>query len=131
MLNDCWEWKGARHPFGHGQKRFRGKVQYTHRIAWEWVNGPIPEGMCVLHKCDNPPCCNPNHLFLGTNQDNVRDRCSKGRTAKGEFHYRAKISDDEIMIIRKLQGFTNRQIGSIFGISQPYVSRLRRSERRA
>jgi hypothetical protein len=78
--DDCWEWKRSRFPDGYGQ------VNHTvaHRIAWEMTNGPIPEGLWVLHKCDNPPCCNPNHLFLGTVKDNVHDAMRKGRMLNEE-----------------------------------------------
>jgi len=81
MINDCWEWKGARSSAGYGQKWTPsvGQVLYTHRLAYEWANGPIPSGMIVLHACDNPPCCNPSHLRLGTHADNVADKMQKGR----------------------------------------------------
>jgi len=79
LADECWEWRGGRHTFGHGSKRIKGVMHYTHRLAWAWVNGPIPEGMCVLHHCDNPPCVNPNHLFLGTKADNNHDKMAKGR----------------------------------------------------
>jgi len=71
----CWEWEGSRFPSGYGRlKRMR-----AHRAVWEAVYGPIPAGLCVLHRCDNPPCVRPDHLRLGTQADNMRDRASKGR----------------------------------------------------
>ena len=90
----CWPWLGPRLPTGYGQVSFRGQVRATHRLAWELTNGPIPEGegyhgMCVLHRCDNPPCCNANaHLWLGTAADNAADRDAKGRnvTSSGDRH---------------------------------------------
>lgn len=72
---DCWEWKGKRYPSGYG----RHSKFYAHRVAYELVHGPIPAGMFVCHRCDNPPCCNPAHLFLGTPEDNAKDRERKGR----------------------------------------------------
>lgn len=87
VLDECWVWGGHRNKQGYGRKAFGSKRKgtyrgyYVHRLAWEWVNGPIPEGMCVCHRCDNPPCVNPAHLFLGTNLDNVRDREAKHRNA--------------------------------------------------
>lgn len=78
---ECWLWKSSRGPKGYGQftvKRGSNPV-LTHRLAWELTSGPIEGGLFVLHRCDNPPCCNPEHLFLGTNADNVRDMMSKGR----------------------------------------------------
>ncbi len=80
--DECWEWQGGRVPCGYGSiglgKAAAGNGR-THRVAWEITNGPIPEGMSVCHRCDNRLCCNPAHLFLGTNHDNVKDRDIKGR----------------------------------------------------
>ena len=76
--NGCLEWTGAKGHKGYGQI-WSGKQIRTHRLAWELANGPIPDGIHVLNHCDNPPCCNPEHLFLGTNADNVADKITKGR----------------------------------------------------
>ncbi len=75
----CWIWQGAKNRKGYGQKRLKGKLWITHRLSWHTFNGPIPEGIQVLHKCDTPSCWNPEHLFLGTNQDNVDDKMRKKR----------------------------------------------------
>lgn len=76
----CWEWTGSRLPSGYGKKSVGGVHRYAHRLAWEMANGaPIPEGMFVCHRCDNPPCINPAHLFLGSCGDNTRDARDKGR----------------------------------------------------
>jgi hypothetical protein len=76
----CWEWTGARIPQGYGSLGTRERSQIgAHRISWSIHNGPIPPGMFVLHRCDNPPCVNPAHLFLGTQLDNMRDKLQKGR----------------------------------------------------
>ena len=77
----CWGWIGATSS-GYGRLGRGGRGEglvYAHRLSWELRNGPIPEGMCVLHRCDNPPCSNPDHLFLGTKADNNRDMSVKGR----------------------------------------------------
>ena len=78
-LNGCLEWMGGTNPDGYGKLYLDGKTVATHRIAWENVNGPIPDGMLVLHSCDNPPCCELTHLRLGTVADNSADMVSRGR----------------------------------------------------
>lgn len=83
-MDQCREWSGSRdHRGGYGQLYREGRTLKAHRVTYEECIGPIPAGMCVLHKCDNPPCVNPSHLFLGTNEDNVRDRVAKRRTING------------------------------------------------
>lgn len=77
----CWEWSGGRNPVsGYGQTP---ENVAAHRVAWEIANGPIPDGQWVLHKCDNRPCCNPDHLMLGTQADNIADMKAKGRARPG------------------------------------------------
>lgn len=78
--DECWEWMGTRDHRGYGESRINRKRHAAHRMAWEAVNGPVPEGMGVLHRCDNPPCCNPAHLFVGDQVANMRDARAKGRT---------------------------------------------------
>lgn len=75
----CHLWTGCRNSFGYGLMRVGKGLARAHRMAWEAKFGPIPEGMVVMHTCDNPPCCNPEHLKLGTHGDNNRDRVKKGR----------------------------------------------------
>lgn len=77
----CWEWMAAKDRFGRGRFKWNGKTSYSPRYSWEVNRGVIPEGLFVLHKCENPGCVNPDHLFLGTKGDNNRDRKSKGRGA--------------------------------------------------
>ena len=75
----CWEWLAGKDKDGYGKIKIRGKTLQAHRVSWGIHNGPIPEGIGVLHRCDNPSCVNPLHLFLGTTLDNMRDRDAKGR----------------------------------------------------
>ena len=78
----CMEWQGHLDTCGYGSVHFLGKIKGLHRLIWELVKGIIPEGLQILHHCDNPPCINPNHLFLGTHQDNMADMVLKGRAKK-------------------------------------------------
>lgn len=80
----CWSWVGAKHRHGYGQIRVNKKLLAAHRVSWLLHYGQIPDGMCVLHKCDNPECTNPEHLFIGTMKDNSRDMMAKGR-GRGQF----------------------------------------------
>lgn len=75
----CWLWTGGTGPRGYGVVRYQGAAFRAHRLAWILTHGPIPEGLFVCHHCDNPPCCNPAHLFLGTGADNMRDMANKRR----------------------------------------------------
>lgn len=83
---DCWPWTSGCYPFGYGCFWYEKRRAGASRVAWELTFGPIPPGMWVLHRCDNPPCCNPSHLFLGTADDNNKDMAAKGRVAMGDRH---------------------------------------------
>lgn len=80
----CWEWTGSKIPTGYGHLMFHNIQTYAHRVSWTLCVGEIPEGLCVLHHCDNPCCVRPDHLFLGTMLDNMHDRDAKGRNNKGK-----------------------------------------------
>lgn len=84
--DDCWLWQACMSDNGYGFFRLDNKQWRAHRVAWQLTYGDIPEELRVLHKCDVPLCVNPNHLFLGTDTDNMHDRDAKGRQAKGERH---------------------------------------------
>lgn len=99
----CWLWKKCVGHFGYGVvARENGEERQAHRIAWTLVNGPIPPGLCCLHKCDVPACCRPDHMFLGTRLDNNRDMDQKGRSNRlyGERHSRAKLTELKVIEAR-------------------------------
>ena len=99
-MSECMIWKGATNTHGYGWKTINMKQVGLHRVAWEWANGPIPKGMSVLHKCDNPPCVNPDHLFIGTQRDNIDDMVRKGRSLIGTKNPHAKLTESDVLAIR-------------------------------
>lgn len=106
--DECWLWtKSIRHKYGGIRCNLRNATISTHRASYEVYVGPIPDGLCVLHQCDNPLCVNPKHLFLGTQLDNIADRHRKGRTVvvrlTGASHPRSKLSPEEVAEIRNLR----------------------------
>lgn len=120
----CWEWRSVAGTGKRGYTHYQNKSWSTSRLAWVLTYGEIPEGMCVCHRCDNPPCCNPYHLFLGTIQDNVDDREAKGRNkmphSKGEEHGSHKLTQEEVMCIRNLyfsSAHTYRSLAEMFGVT--------------
>lgn len=122
--NDCWEWMGGRYHSGHGSTGadINGERR-THRLSWVFHNGPIPNGACVLHACDNPPCVNPKHLFLGSQLENVADMKAKGRTAIGEQHSQARLKEDDVRNIFRLKnaGCSLQELSTQFGVSKSCI----------
>lgn len=99
--DDCWIWCGPIHKArGYGSASLGGRPTPAHRASWMVHNGVIPADVFVLHRCDNPPCVNPKHLFLGTNQDNYDDRDAKNRVRHGSRHPRAKLTEELVIQIR-------------------------------
>lgn len=92
--NSCWPWIGScdRHGYGQFKAKSRTPPKRSHRIAWELTNGPIPKGLLVLHDCDNPRCCNPSHLRLGTHRDNMDDKRERNRAWKGGPRRKAEVA---------------------------------------
>ena len=99
--NDCWLWQASRNRKGYGQVSVNSESVPAHRVAWELTYGPIPDGLWVLHKCDNPPCTNPSHLFLGTNADNVADKVAKNRQPVGTKTHNAKLTEQQVIEARQ------------------------------
>lgn len=126
--SECWTFTGARRSGGYGNMTRGAKGggnEAAHRLAWMLVNGPIPDGKYVLHRCDNPPCCNPAHLFLGTLRDNTQDMLAKGRhrVYRGEDHPQVRLSDQAIGELRRLAPIVDNhaELGRRFGISKQYA----------
>lgn len=134
----CWVWRGRRNKGGYGRIWVRGRstpaspfggTAFAHRWAYERYVAPIPDGLDVCHDCDNPPCCNPDHLFLGTAADNMRDSAVKGRhrDARGEANCRARLTSEQVKEIReRLSGrFGERaELAREFGVAKSTVSRI-------
>lgn len=118
----CDEWPGTRNNRGYGVDS-QGRLM--HRVAWEVANGPVPGKLCVLHHCDNRPCREPTHLFLGTRADNIKDMDRKGRriALAGEAHGRAKLTGATVMEARKLRadGWTLERLAARFGVTHRAV----------
>jgi hypothetical protein len=133
----CWLWQASRIDGQYGQifrgAPFTGMVS-AHVASWTLFRGPVPAGLCVLHQCDNPPCCNPSHLFLGTRADNNRDKASKGRSTKGQLGVSHKLSPESIMEVGDLTRhriFPQEQIASEYGITKERVKQIKREAQTA
>jgi hypothetical protein len=126
----CWPWTGAAGEYGHGRFWDGSKLVIADRWWWEQNNGPVPEGLFVLHSCDNGRCVYLGHLFLGTQADNIADMMAKGRHAdmRGEKHSQAILTVDQIKLIRQDTRF-QREIAAAFGVSRSHVGRIRAGER--
>ena len=131
----CWLWRGSTNGQGYGQvrtgstKQGNRRMEKAHRIAWTLTHGPIPKGLWVLHSCDNPPCVNPAHLFLGDRSANMRDREEKGRARhpRGMAHGRAKLTDDDVRTIRARYaagGVTQEALAAEYGVQHPTIGQI-------
>lgn len=124
----CWLWTGGSFSERYGRIKIDGADLLAHRVAWELYRGEIPEGLCVLHRCDTPFCINPNHLWLGTHKDNHLDMVTKGREVyvNGERHGRRKLTADQVKqiresISRKIRG-TQRALARKFGVTDSNIA---------
>lgn len=130
----CWVWTGHRNWGGYGRVSIgtganRSLYRYAHRVSYELAYGPVPEGQSVLHRCDNPPCVRPEHLFLGTQRDNNDDRDTKNRVQHGSSHVNAKLTEADARRARTLYAtgaISQRALADVFGVSHRTISDLLR-----
>lgn len=126
----CREWQGGCDRFGYGRIMIDGKRKLAHRVVWELENGPIPDGMCILHRCDNPKCNLVSHLFLGTKSDNAKDRNDKGRNgyrvSLGERNGNSRLTKDDVDGIRRdyASGESQVNLSRKYGTSDSNVARI-------
>lgn len=122
--DDCWPWRAAAaNDMGHGQISYQRRPVKAHRVAFMLAYGYLPP--VVRHKCDNPPCCNPAHLFAGTNAENTADRDAKGRQIAGERHPSARLTADNVREMRRLHsaGVGYKRLAATFGVSVQVAKR--------
>lgn len=123
----CWEWSKWRDRDGYGNIRYGKGSRRAHRRSYEAFKGPIPKGLVVRHLCDNPPCCNPDHLEVGTNADNVRDREVRGRGAKGVNNGTSILTEEIIKQIRAEyipQKVTQQYLADKYGVSRGLIGHI-------
>lgn len=124
----CWVWVAAKRPSGYGKFIWDGKYEDAHRVSYKIFFGPIPDKNFICHRCDNPSCVNPDHLFAGTALENTADMIKKGRNGpmanKGSLHLNAKLNDDDIREIRRLRkdGFFLKDIAKKFDTCEGNIS---------
>jgi len=134
--DDCWLWQGAHHPAGYGEFVAAGRKWRAHRLSYMLLSGLIPPGLWVLHHCDTPACCRPEHLFIGTVRDNNADMWAKGRACAdaanltpfhpqpGERNGSARLTAEQVLEIRRLwaqRGITQIELGHRFGVDNTTI----------
>lgn len=121
---ECWLWDTGTRDYA--RISVGGRVRLAHRVAYELAHGAVPPGLFVLHRCDNKPCVNPAHLFVGTQQQNLDDAKAKGRTRRGERHWNVKLSAADVREIRRrrAQGERIDALAEFFGVAKSSISRV-------
>lgn len=124
---ECWEWTGCKNGGGYGHIRDGSKMIGAHRLSYKLHIGPIPSGLKILHKCDNPSCVNPDHLFLGTQKDNMADMVAKGRShhPHGEISSLSKLTEEQVLEIRSLYpDVSQASLASTFEVFQGTICKI-------
>ena len=124
--SDCWHWTGYLNK-GYGSIRINGKMIKAHRFSYELHKGDIPESMFILHSCDNSMCVNPEHLSVGSHEDNMRDKVNKNRQAKGSNNGNSKLTQEQVREIKnKINlGISQRQIAKEYRVSNPAINKIK------
>lgn len=121
----CWEWTGSKNPSGYGLMAVGRKAKLAHRLSWEFTYGFEPVGLVVCHKCDNRKCVNPEHLFLGDNKDNAKDKIKKGRHVQA--YGNSKLTIDKIKEIRNLWvtgNYSQIKLADMYGVKHSCIGRI-------
>lgn len=134
--DECWEWQNASNKYGYGLFKVKVDVkwvtEFAHRFIYSALYGDI-EGLCILHKCDNPRCVNPNHLFAGTQLDNINDRHNKGRSrgggVRGDSHWNSKLRNDDVLKIKKRLSHGEKfdHIAKHYGVHRSTIYAIKRN----
>ena len=130
--NGCWEWTAYKDPNGYGRFRFDGQMRQAHRWSYQQHVGEIPANMCVCHQCDNPRCVNPEHLFLGTHQENMRDMMAKGRHRRSDSAGLRKLCESDVRAVKAMLPKHGRGVCAFlarwFGVSRKTISYIKRGK---
>ena len=126
--NDCWDWRWTSMPTGYGKIMYAETQLLAHRLSYTINIGEIPKGNVVCHKCDNPACINPSHLFTGTHGDNVADKVAKGRQGFGETHSGVKLKESDALEIRELlahKAMKQKDIACAYGVTPSQICHIK------
>lgn len=124
-MSGCWFWLGAVSKRGYGDYHFKGKTHRAHRVSWRIFKGEIPDKQCVLHKCDERLCVNPDHLFLGSVKDNQQDAANKGRLPRGKKHHWVKLTEQQVRtVLENPNHLTQCQLASDFNVCEATISHI-------